>query len=145
MRPTPTPPTLRDAQRLVNLPYVDGVFDCGHMVILTQLELFGRRVDLPLQHPRGRCGQAALIGRLSETLVDPVETPVSGDVALYSQPDADGGAHYHLGTVFVQCGERWLLHVQLDRRSVLQREIDARRLGLQLQGYFRLRELASND
>lgn len=134
-------PTLRDAERLVGLPFVDGEFDCGHMVVLAQRELFGREVDLPLPHPRGRRGQAALIGRLSATLVDLVDVPEAGDVALYSQADADGGVHWHLGTVFVLCGERWLLHVQVGCTSVLQPEADAMRLGLHLQGYYRWREI----
>lgn len=130
--------TLRDAEQLVGRPYVDGVADCGHLVIEAQRVLFGREVDLPLRHPRGRRGQAALIGRLSAVLVQRVATPQSGDVALYLEDDDDGGQHYHLGTVILQGGECWVLHSHATTgASVLQRQADALRLGLRLEGYYR--------
>lgn len=137
-----TVPTARDAERFIDLPYSEQDFDCGHLTVLVQKELFGRDLDLPLRHPRGRRGQAVMIGRISQTLVDSVDQPETGDIALYTQPCEDGGEQYHLGTVFVLCGERWLLHVQFGQRSVLQREREATRLGLHLQGYFRCRELS---
>ena len=130
--------TLRDAEQLVGIPYVDGQFDCAHLVAETQRRLFGREIALPQHHPRGRRGQAALIRRLAAVHVERVAAPSTGDVGLYTEVESDGGARYHLGTLFVQAGERWLLHAHATTgASVLQREPDALRMGLRLDGYYR--------
>ncbi len=138
--------TLRDAERLVGRPHIDGVADCGHLVVDTQRLLFNREVDLPLQHPQGRRGQAALIGRLSAVLVQRVDVPATGDVGLYIEDDDDGGWHFHLGTIFVQGGERWLLHSHATTgASILQREADALRLGLRVEGHYRWSEFNAQE
>lgn len=130
--------TLRDAEALVGIPYDEGHFDCGHLVSLVQQQLFGRAVGLPVHHPRGRRGQAAMIGRLSAQLVERVVVPATGDVSLYLEVHDDGREGFHLGTVFVQAGECWVLHAHATSgASVLQRETDALRMGLRLEGYYR--------
>lgn len=133
-----TAATLRDAEALVGLPYDEERFDCAHLVSLTQQRIFGRDVGLPQHHPRGRRGQAALIGQLCAALVQRVQTPATGDVALYLEVEDDGRERFHLGTLFLQAGERWLLHAHATSGvSVLQREADALRMGLRLDGYYR--------
>ncbi|MFN3302803.1 MAG: hypothetical protein ACK44A_03685 [Roseateles sp.] len=128
----------RDAAALVDLAYVPDRFVCGHFVMLTQAELFGRLITLPTAYPLGRRGQAAVLGRLTAELAERVDDPLTGDVAMYEQDDADGGVHFHLGTVFVERGELWLLHLPANGRSVLQRETDVRLHGLRRVGFFRL-------
>ena len=110
--------------------------------MLTQQRLFGRSLDLAQahRHPRGRRGQAALIGRLSRELARRVDAPQTGDVALYEQDDADGWPHYHVGTVFNELGTLWLLHLPAGGHSVMQRELDARLRGMRLVGFYRLVE-----
>lgn len=129
----------RQLDPFIGLPYTAD-FDCGHLVLLVQERIFGRAVSLP-SHPRGRRGQAGVIERASATLVVQVDMPASGDVVLWRQADADGGWHYHLGTVFELGGERWVLHVPEGGYSLLERETDARLGGLQLQGYYRFSDI----
>lgn len=130
----------RDAARLVDLAYVPDRFVCGHFVMLTQAELFGRLITLPTAYPLGRRGQAAMLGRLTAELAVQVDSPQTGDVAMYEQDDADGGVHFHLGTVFNELGELWLLHLPANGRSVLQRESTVRLQGLRRVGFYRLLE-----
>ncbi|TXI23129.1 MAG: peptidoglycan endopeptidase [Roseateles sp.] len=133
----------RDALALLDLPY-STTFDCGHLVIRAQRELFGLDLALAQQHPAGRRGQAALLGQLTAELAERVAVPATGDVALYVQDDADGGWHYHLGVVIMELGEAWLLHLPANGRSLLQRERDARVHGLRLEGYYRPHREASH-
>lgn len=138
--------TLRDAEALVGIPYVEEHFDCAHLVSLTQQQLFGRTVALPLLHPRGRRGQAAVIGRLATQLAEKVAEPATGDVALYFETEDDGRERFHLGTVFLQAGERWVLHAHATTgASVLQRERDALRMGLRIEGYYRWADVQPHE
>lgn len=125
---------------LLGLRHDDEKFNCGHFLILVLQQLFHVQADLPQAHPRGRRGRAALLGRLSRELAQEVEAPVSGDVALYDQVDADGGLHFHVGAVLRQAGELWLLHLPEGGESVLQPETDAGRNGLRRVGFFRLNQ-----
>lgn len=130
----------RDAAALINLPYEAERFVCGHFVMRTQRELFGREIQLPTAYPLGRRGQAAMLGRLTAELAVATDAPQTGDVAMYEQDDADGGAHFHLGTVFIELGELWLLHLPADGHSVMQRELQVRLQGLRRVGFYRLLE-----
>lgn len=139
---TPQPQVrARDAAALVNLAYDGERFMCGHFVLKAQRELFGREIAMPWHYPKGRRGQAALMGKLSAELAEKVTDPQTGDVALYEQDDADGGWHFHLGTVFNELGELWLLHLPANGRSLLQREADVRLQGLRRVGFYRLLEV----
>lgn len=134
--------TAFDAARLVGLHYDPATFDCGHFFMRARRELFGQAITLPGRHPRGRRGQAALIGRLSAELAEQVDAPQSGDAVIYEQDDEDGGTHLHLGMVFVELGELWVLHLPEGGTSVLQREDDVRVHGLRRLGFYRLPERA---
>lgn len=138
--------TLRQAETLVGIPYVEGSFDCVHLVALTHQQLFGRTVPIPQLHPRGRRGQAAVIARLTSAVVERVAEPATGDVGLYIETEDDGGERFHVGTVFLQAGERWLLHAHATSGfSVLQREGDALRMGLRLDGYYRWTDVQPHE
>ena len=129
-------------QGLRGLHYDEVGFDCGHLAVLAQQRLFGREVAVPSVHPRGRRGQAALVERLAGELADPVANPISGDVGLYEAVDgASGLAYMHIGTVLDMARERWLLHIRVGGRSLIERERDARVKGLHHLGYYRLREI----
>lgn len=131
--------TLRQAEQLVGIPHVNGSFDCMHLAVHAQRELFGRNVGWSeARHPCGSRGQAAWIQRHRAALADPVEDPQTGDVGLYTET-VDGSTHYHIATVFIERGERWLLHSRDGGTSILQREADAIRSLLRLEGYYRWR------
>lgn len=139
----PTPmsrlnPTLRDAEALVGIAYEEGTFDCGHLVVRAQRELFGREVVLPLTgpHPRSRLGQAHALLRCREALGYRVQLPRSGDAVMFLEATLEG-QHYHLGTVLVECGQTWVLHTRAGGASVLNRLEECLRSGLVLEGFYR--------
>jgi hypothetical protein len=130
--------TLRQAEALVGLPCVPGRFDCMHLAVLAQRVLFNRLVQWQLDaHPLGRRHQAALVQRHCDELADRLpldEPPVSGDAVLWLR--ADGG--YHIGTLLVQAGRRWVLHTsEATGSSVLQQLADTAAHGLRLEGFYR--------
>lgn len=131
-------PTLRDAEALVGLPYVEGQFDCGHLLVRAQRELFGREVELPLRGPRPTTdlGQAAAIVRCREALGRRVHLPAHGDGVLFTEAAADGTRRWHVGTVLIEHGQRWVLHTRAGHASLLQRLDDCVRMGLRLEGFY---------
>lgn len=139
---SPVLPTLRQAEALVGLPFVDGEFDCVHLAVRAQAELFGRTVLWPAgtRHPRGRRGQIAEIERSRDQVVDAVEVPESGDIVLMRQRLHDETFQYHVGTLIIHAGQRWVLHVFEGHHSVLQPEADMYMDGTRRDGYYRWRE-----
>lgn len=134
--------TLRQAETLVGLTHVPGRFDCMHLALLAQRQLFGRAVPWPQQaHPLGRRHQAAMIRRHCADLARPLaddEPPATGDGVLWTVDAGTAGRGYHIGTLFVQAGERWVLHTSEDLgQSVLQRLRDCPAQGLRLEGFYR--------
>lgn len=132
---------LRRAEALVGLCAVPGEFDCAHLARLAQAQLFGRELDWPLPgpHPRGARGQAAAMRRWRDALAVRVEVPRSGDAVLFEQPAARGG-EWHIGTLLIEGGERWVLHTHGGaQRSVLERLVDCRRRALRVEGFYRWR------
>jgi hypothetical protein len=132
--------TLRQAEALVGIEYVAGQFDCMHLAVLAQRMLFNRQIAWPERtHPRGKLGQAVAVQRHCDELaqrLDDGTPPETGDAVLWRRPD--GG--YHIGTVFEQCGQRWVLHAdQSLGSSVLQRMADTAAQGLQVEGFYRWR------
>lgn len=131
-----------DLVPLLGLQHDDESFNCGHFVIRVQEHLFDLQADLPLVHPRGRRGRAAMLGRLSREVGRWVDEPVSGDIALYEQDGVDGGSHYHLGVVLRQAGQLWLLHLPERGESVMQEESQVVWHGLRRVGFYRLTQEA---
>lgn len=137
----PAAVTLRQAEALVGLEFRAGQFDCMHLAVLAQRVLFGREVGWPDQaHPRGGRHQAALIQRHCGDLARPLadgEVPASGDAVLWTNEDEDGRS-FHIGTLLVQGGERWVLHSsEALGSSVLQRLAETPAQGLRLEGFYR--------
>lgn len=134
--------TLRQAETLVGLVYVPGSFDCMHLAVLAQRQLFGRAVAWPAQHhPLGRRHQAAMIQRHCAVLARPLgadEQPATGDGVLWTAAAGPAGRGFHIGTLFVQGGERWVLHTSEELgESVLQRLADCAAHGLRLEGFYK--------
>lgn len=141
MRMDRTDVTPRQAEALVGLPFVDGEFDCVHLAVRAQADLWGRVVRWPAgtRHPRGRRGQAAEIERTRDQVVDAIDVPESGDIVLMRQRLANGAFQYHVGTLIIHAGQRWVLHVFEGHHSVLQPEADVYIDGTSRDGYYRWR------
>lgn len=134
--------TLRDAEALVGLPYVEGTADCMHLAVLAQRRLWGRAVGWQQQrHPLGRGLQAAMIRRHIGALAAPLgehDTPRSGDAVLWRMHADTPAERFHIGTLLVDGGERWVLHTTAAlRASVLQRLADCAAAGLHFEGFYR--------
>ena len=130
--------TLRDAERLfVGLPYVRETFDCMHLAVMVQADLFGRIVRWRQQrHPANAAERDRLIRQHAAALARRVDEPRTGDAALM-WPAGMHDEGLHIGTVFVERGERWVLHTSGGTGAVLQRLVDAQCLGLVVEGFYR--------
>jgi hypothetical protein len=137
-RPTPT---LKDAERYVGTPYVDGVFDCSDLTAKVQLELWGRTVALPTHSSRPAL---APDGVWAGAVAQRIEAPVHGCVVLLHWLSGLGGElRWHVGTVFMQTGQTWVLHnSRLHGKTVLHTLAELRRQQLRLDGFYTLRVLA---
>lgn len=141
--PTATPAvTLRRAEALVGLPYVEGSFDCMHLAVLAQRELFGRVVAWPdaRRHPAGRRTMAAAIARHRETVADPVARPAAGDAVLFLQR-VHGEVQWHVGTLLTDAaGCLWVLHASAAAgASLLETLADCVAAGFAVEGFYRWR------
>lgn len=133
---------LQRAEAYVGRPYEVGVFDCADLAVLVQREVFGRCVALPThrQRPGGLMGQAREIHALRGALATPIAGGVSGAGVLMFETVAQNDVPsqlWHIGTVFVQGGETWVLHNSHAMGcAALHRLRDLRRWGLQLEGFY---------
>lgn len=131
-------PTLRQAEGLVGLTYVPGRFTCMHLALLAQRELFGRDVapQLAGRLPVRGEDQGRLLARWREVVASPVVDARTGDAVLFK--DGGGEWEWHIGTLFVEGGEHWVLHThQGIGASVLERLRDTPRRGLRVEGFYR--------
>ena len=102
-----------DAQSYVGVEYVPGQYDCGHLFLDVQRQVFGRTVTLPQSvqtHALGRAHQAAQISAARDALAQRIQNPVHGCAVLITSPNEQGQLLWHIGTVFVYRGEVWVLH-----------------------------------
>ena len=102
-----------DAQSYVGTEYVPGQYDCGHLFLDVQRQVFGRTVTLPQSvqaHAQGRAHQAAQISQARDALAQRIQEPVHGCAVLITSPNEQGQLLWHIGTVFVYRGEVWVLH-----------------------------------
>lgn len=138
-----TMPLLRRAEALVGLPYVEGEFDCGHLVVRAARELFGREVELPIASPhpvsaRGQAAALAVCRRMTARALLPYQAVQPGDLALFTEVDSGGVTrHWHVGLVIETQPEFWILHTRAGDASVLARLVDCIRQGLALEGWYR--------
>lgn len=136
-------PTLRDAERYVGLPYLEGEFDCGSLAVLVQRELFVREIAAPAAstRSRGRRGQARDLATYQPQLATRVGAPQTGDAVVLWAAVPDGepplNRQWHLGTVFEQDGEQWVLHCANPVQGVvLQRLHHLVGQGMHLDGFY---------
>ena len=92
------------AQGYVGIDYEPDFYDCAHLFIQVQREVFGRDIDVPTRfasHRQGRAGQAAQIKEARDSLATRVEGPEHGCAVLL----VGAGDVWHIGTVFMRHGE----------------------------------------
>lgn len=103
-----------DAQSYVGTEYVAGTYDCGHLFLDVQRQVFGRDLAMPVgfgpEHRQGRAGQAHQIALVRDALADRIDQPVHGCAVLLTSPTDAGALLWHIGTVFVYRGNEWVLH-----------------------------------
>lgn len=101
------------AQAYVGVDYVPGQYDCAHLFLDVQRQVFGCTPAVPAhlaRHAQGRAGQVAQISEARDALAQRIAEPVHGcGVLMTSQNDA-GQTLWHIGTVFMHRGDAWVLH-----------------------------------
>lgn len=102
----------KQAQTYVGHPYIDGQFDCAHLYLKVQAEMFGRDLALPTtytQHHQGRMGQGAQIRAARDELATKIDKPEHGCAVLLVGP-SEFGELWHIGTMLSHNGQWWVLH-----------------------------------
>jgi hypothetical protein len=127
---------LKIAEKYVGTPYVKGMFDCADLAVKVQREVFGRNIDLPA-HEQTRAGQEQQIGSLRYEKAEPIKAPTEGCGVLLTRIDPKGLVWWHIGTVFFQADEPWVLHNSEHLKSAaLQRLSYLMRSGFRVEGWY---------
>lgn len=130
------PDTWAALQRYVGMPYQCGVFDCAHLAVLVQAQVFGRAVQLPA-HPQGSASQRAAILRHRSTLASLVAVPFTGAAVLFTEVRDKGDEQWHIGTVAIMLGQVWVLHNSAMHASVrFDLLADLQAWGLKHEGFY---------
>ena len=133
---------LQKAEGYVGTPYLEGEFDCADLAQRVQWEVFGHVVELPVHRarPAGAMGQRREINKWQEALAKHIDLPVTGCGVLMFEPSLEPGASsevWHIGTVFIDGADVWVLHNSFAMGSaLLQRLADMRRQGMRVEGFY---------
>ena len=100
------------AQAYVGTDYIAGEYDCGHLFLDVQREVFGRAraVATSTPHPLGRAHQAVHIKAIRDEIATRIPDATHGCAVLITGTADDGGTLWHVGTVFMNAGQAWVLH-----------------------------------
>jgi hypothetical protein len=127
--------------RYVGLPYVDGVFDCTHLVGKVQEEVFERQIPLPTEREPTTFGLSAQVDRHKENYFvrlneDEVE---DGDVVIMKCK----GRLNHIGVYFKKGETKYVLHNLKNVGAVVAHRLrDLDRVNIQLEGFYRFRSIS---
>lgn len=129
-----------DAQSYVGTEYIAGEYDCAHLFLDVQRQVFGRVLALPQSvqaHAQGRATQAQQINAVRDALAQRVPEPVHGCAVLLTTPTDAGHLLWHVGTVFVHRGDVWVLHNSAAMGSAaLNRLRDFAWRGQHIEGFY---------
>lgn len=138
---------LRRAEMYVGRTCLPGRFDCVHLALLVQEEVFGRTLPavpgVRKRHPVDPVAQHDLIESARDSLADPVDRPETGDAVLFKHAVQVRGTYlvevWHVATLFIDgVDEHWVLHTHDGCGSVvLERLAACRARGLRLDGFYR--------
>lgn len=138
---------LRRAEMYVGRTCLPGRFDCVHLAVLVQEEVFGRTLPavpgVGKRHPVDPVAQHDLIESACDSLADAVDRPETGDAVLFKHAVQVRGTYlvdvWHVGTLFIDgCGQHWVLHTHAGSGSVVLEGLAAcKARGLRLEGFYR--------
>jgi hypothetical protein len=97
-----------DLDPFIGRAYDPACFDCVDLVREVSLALFGRNIELPGGHPRGR-KRLPMVSSIAKKLTAPTESPVDGDLVLMF--DRGISIPTHVGLYFWLGHQGWVLHV----------------------------------
>jgi hypothetical protein len=130
------PSHFAQAQAFVGMPYVPGQFDCADLAVRVQRDIFGHAIALPA-HGHTRQAQGAQIQALRLDLAQPVDAPHTGCAVVLTRGDS-AGTLWHIGTVFVDSLQTWVLHNSQHLRSAALQRLDwLQRTGFVVEGYYK--------
>ena len=120
-------------------PWVEGTFECVHLVIDVYRARFGVHLDLPRPEETHR-GRHAQWGRLATHLADPVSDAKARDGDVAHLCAAGHPTAHHLGLLVAPPGgERRILHCARELGTCLHTPRTLRLLGWHLHSYYRPR------
>ena len=119
------------AQGYLGRTYCADTFDCADFFCLLNRDVFGRNIEAPSVHSRGRMGQAKQIKEARDGHFVKLEEPEHGCAVLTVSADI-----WHIGTMFRYNGTWWICHNSRSNGGVaLQRIRDLR--GQRIEGFYR--------
>ncbi len=128
------------AQRFVVCTLPDDGYDCADFFLDVQRQIFNVSWLVPnkmIKHKRGTLGQIAQIKQAKELLAEKIDKPIHGCAVLIVKRD-DQRDRWHIGTVFENNGEFWVLHTsEVMTGASLNRVNDFARLGQIIEGYYK--------
>lgn len=119
--------------------YVEGHYDCAHLLVDVQHNVFNRKVDIPVERAEHIFLTARKIDEHREHYLEPIaeEQAQDGDVVLM----VCRGRLSHIGVLAVIDGIKYVLHnLKSSGNVALHRIRDLDRYALRLDGFYRCKE-----
>lgn len=124
------------AESYLGRTYVEDEYDCGDLVRDVMLEKFGQSIVLPAR-ARGVRGRDAQMRAMTETLADPTDRPLEGDLVMMRTKGRRGLGH-HAGVYCTIGGRAHVLHLR--PIGTCLHPVDAlERHGIELMGFHKWR------
>lgn len=127
------------SSQYIGRPYVDGTYDCAHLLADVQQNVFHRRVEFPIERADHIFLTARKIDEHKTHYLEPIteEEAQDGDVVLM----VCLGRLSHIGVLAVIDGVRYVLHnLKSSGNVALHRIRDLERYALKLEGFYKCRE-----
>ena len=123
----------------VGKPYQEGVYDCAHLLVDVQQNVFNRNVDFPVERDETVYQLSRQIDENKPNYAVPIseEEAQEGDAVLM----LCRGRLNHIGVLAVINGVKYVLHnVKSTGNVTLHRIKDLERYSLSVEGYYRCLE-----
>lgn len=120
----------------VGKPYKEGVYDCAHLLVDVQQNVFHRNVDIPVERDETIYALSRQIDQHKPHYAVPIseEEAQEGDVVLM----LCRGRLNHIGVLAVIRGIKYVLHnVKSTGNVTLHKIKDLHRYALEVEGYYR--------
>lgn len=123
----------------IGKPYQEGTYDCAHLLVDVQVNVFHRRVNIPVERAQHIFLTARKIDEHRETYLEPIteEESQEGDVILM----VSRGRLSHIGVLAVIDGIKYVLHnLKSSGNVALHKLRDLDKYALTLNGFYRCKE-----